>query len=91
VKQVNECVEHPAPVMKVLPVEAPESPPEDDVASVSTEDPVTLAMRATLSTSGDEFDEGEDDEQILFPQGTWSGLVPTKSIAWAIYSDTFVG
>jgi hypothetical protein len=35
---------------------------------VSTEDPVTMAMRVTLDQSGD-FD-GMDDEEILYPQ-TW--------------------
>jgi hypothetical protein len=49
-----------------------DSPPpkvdEDDLASVSTEDPVTMAMRVTLDQSGD-FD-GMDDEEILYPQ-TW--------------------
>lgn len=65
--------------LQQVQVEAPAvgrigEPVEDDVASVSTEDPVTLAMRETLGTSDDgEFDDGLEDEQILFPQGTWSG------------------
>lgn len=47
---------------------------EDDLASVSTEDPVTMAMRATLDQSGDDFD-GMDDEEILYPQNSWIGCV----------------
>jgi hypothetical protein len=78
VEEANGHVENPAPVVEVpSPIKAAESPPEDDVASVSTEDPVTLAMHATLGTSDDEFDDEQDEEQILFPQGTWSGLVPS--------------
>jgi hypothetical protein len=86
VEQANGQVENPAPVVEVpSPVKVAESPPEDDVASVSTEDPVTLAMRATLGTSDDEFDDEQDEEQILFPQGTWSGSVPFDSVTQTIY------
>lgn len=47
---------------------------DDDIASVSTEDPVTLAMHATLNQSDDDFeDEVEAEEQILYPQIPWSG------------------
>lgn len=59
----------------------PDSPPkmdEDDLASVSTEDPVTMAMRATLDQSGD-FD-GMEDEQILYPQTSWVRLVSFLSL-----------
>jgi len=74
-EQANGHAEKPAQVPEMpLPMKATESP-EDDIASVSTEDPVTLAMRATLGTSDDEFDDEQDDEQILFPQGTWNELV----------------
>lgn len=80
-EQANGHVELSAPVVGVpSPIKATESPPEDDVASVSTEDPVTLAMRATLGTSDDEFEDEQDEEQILFPQGTWSGSVPFDSV-----------
>ena len=36
--------------------------PEDDSGTVSTEDPVVLAMKATLT------EDESDDEQVLYPQ-----------------------
>jgi hypothetical protein len=46
---------------------------EDDVASVSTEDPVTMAMRATLNVSDEEDGFGDGDEEILYPhQHGWN-------------------
>jgi hypothetical protein len=48
---------------------------EDDIASVSTEDPVTMAMHATLDQSGDDFDEEFEDEKILIPPNAWPRYV----------------
>jgi len=91
VEEANGHVEDPTPVVEVpSPIKAAESPPEDDVASVSTEDPVTLAMHATLGTSDDGFEDEQDEEQILFPQGTWSGSVPFDSVTQATYSNLFI-
>lgn len=42
---------------------------EDDTATVSTDDPVGLAMEATLGENDDDEDEMED-ERILYPQRT---------------------
>ena len=42
---------------------------EDDAATVSTDDPVGLAMEATLGEHDDDEDEMED-ERILYPQRT---------------------
>ncbi|KAG8772509.1 hypothetical protein FRC15_002680 [Serendipita sp. 397] len=52
---------------------------DDEIASVSTEDPVTMAMRATLESSGnDDFpdEEMEDEEQILVQPGAFSRVDP---------------
>lgn len=52
---------------------------DEDVASVSTEDPVTMAMRATLDPSENgEYDQelDEEEDQILYPQGTWTRVDP---------------
>jgi hypothetical protein len=47
---------------------------EDDVASVSTEDPVTMAMRATLNVSDEEDGFADGDDEILYPHqhGAWN-------------------
>jgi hypothetical protein len=42
---------------------------DDDSATVSTDDPVGLAMKATLGENDDDEDEMED-ERILYPQRT---------------------
>lgn len=76
----NGHLEIPVPIEE-LSLAKPGEAMEDDVASVSTEDPVTLAMRATLGNSDDDFDDGMEEEQILFPQGTWSGYVSLKLLA----------
>ncbi|EJD52015.1 hypothetical protein AURDEDRAFT_142836 [Auricularia subglabra TFB-10046 SS5] len=46
---------------------------EDDARTVSTEDPVRLAMDATLS------DEDDDEEQILYPKNPKSLMTPGRT------------
>lgn len=47
---------------------------DDDIASVSTEDPVTMAIRATLTVS-DEEDDGFEEGSIIYPRDSWTGCV----------------
>ncbi|KAG8796612.1 hypothetical protein FRC17_007974, partial [Serendipita sp. 399] len=47
---------------------------DDDIASVSTEDPVTMAMRTTLELSGNDLLDEMDDEQILVQPGAFSRM-----------------
>jgi hypothetical protein len=75
------------PIGDTVPPESPLSPQagevddkngvageEDDVASVSTEDPVTMAMRATLNVSDEEDGFADGDDEILYPHqhGSWN-------------------
>ncbi|KAF9515049.1 hypothetical protein BS47DRAFT_1381709 [Hydnum rufescens UP504] len=52
-----------------VPFMSREEDADDDSATVSTDDPVGLAMKATLGENDDDEDEMED-ERILYPQRT---------------------